>query len=604
MNYSRIFATLTATLAIATTIAMAAGEASANSLHLTADPALVGRWSTPFSEGGLFDERPPATRDEAKLLPTAVSLAVSPDGTIIYWNGTEGYEDVEGSMGINFPAVKSRTRILDLRSYLSGETPKPEWRIPDQDRGIGGDLFCSDLRNLADGRLLVVGGTKYVDGFPTEGAFTDTWGLRDARIYDPKTTSWTSVDPMNHPRWYPSLVSLPDGKMLVAGGIERVFWNDRGYYVNETETFDSETGTWSDNGPSGKTALPYYSRLHLLPNGKVFYGATGEMWGPGGTTLDMPEWNMQKIYDPATKSWDEVSPAPLGARSGAFSAMLPLKPPYEKAEILIGGGTLGPATPGTLVANSLTERVAVTNDGEVKRSLEAPLNNPRWFSSGVVLPSGEVVAVNGGDRDDTIFPGTTGAVRQAEMFDGEKWVPLASAARDRVNHNTAVLLGDGSVLVGGHAPIWFTTFGFPHNNSFGGVFSSNLRDPSFEILQPPYLFRGPRPRLTHVQSGIALGENFGITTPDASRITSVVLSRLPSVTHITDMDQRTIELDFTNKGSGRIEAEMPVNPAVALPGHYYLFLMTDNGQGPTPSRAAIVRVGETDHAAAKLPYGV
>src|SRR5688572_25377354 len=55
----------------------------------SADPAVVGQWVPPFSEGGLFDERPPMSRDEAKKLPAAVSIAVSPDGTIMYWNGVE-----------------------------------------------------------------------------------------------------------------------------------------------------------------------------------------------------------------------------------------------------------------------------------------------------------------------------------------------------------------------------------------------------------------------------------------------------------------------------------------------------------------------------------
>jgi hypothetical protein len=221
-----------------------------------------------------------------------------------------------------------------------------------------------------------------------------------------------------------------------------------------------------------------------------------------------------------------------------------------------------------------------------------------------VLPSGEVIAVNGGDKDENLMPGTTSGVRQAEMFDGDKWIPLASAARDRALHNTAVLLGDGSVLVGGHVPI--TAFGGAGNANYfpGDVFASNFRDPSFEVFKPPYLFRGERPRLERVQAGIELGETFAIKTADASKITSVVLSRLPSVTHLADVDQRTIELEFTTHGPKVVRASMPDNPAVALPGHYYLFLMSDNGQGPTPSRAAIVQIGERNMKEAPLPYGI
>jgi hypothetical protein len=202
-----------------------------------------------------------------------------------------------------------------------------------------------------------------------------------------------------------------------------------------------------------------------------------------------------------------------------------------------------------------------------------------------------------------MFMGVAKAVRQAEMFDGEKWVQLAASGRDRIYHHTAVLLGDGSILVGGHAPLGFTAAALAPDNYTHGSFASTLRDPSFEVFKPPYLFRGDRPRLTKVQVGIARDETFKITTPDASRITSVVLSRLPSVTHLAEVDHRTIELPFTRTGRRTLSATVPDNPAVALDGHYYLFLITDNGQGPTPSKAAIVQVGRTDFKPAALPFG-
>lgn len=605
MKKLRIVISILTTATIVAGIGAAGALPSAALTTINTNPSVVGQWSPPFSEGGLFDSRPPASKEEAKMLPTAVSMAVSPDGTIIYWNG-QVWEDVDSSAVIDPPiGPGAETRILDVRAYLKGEG-QPSWWTPPQERGLGGDLFCADLRNLADGRLFVVGGTEYENldeekDLPNGWGRTQAWGVKSARVFDPDTASWTSIEAMNHRRWYPTLVTLPDGKLLVAGGTEGVVYNDL-TYVNETETFDPSTGSWTDNGPTGETALPYYARLHLLPNGKVFYDGTGQMWGPGGPTYDMAEWNLQKAYDPATKSWTQLGPAPLGGRSGAFSAMLPLKPPYERAQIVVAGGVLAPAVGGTYIANNITEIVDVKGDA-VERRLGPMLNNARWYSSGVVLPSGEVIAVNGADREDGMIPGSAAAVRQAEMFDGEKWLPLAAAARDRGYHNTAVLLGDGSILVGGNAPI--TALGGPGNNNYfpGGAFTSNFRDPSFEVFKPPYLFRGSRPRLEGVQSGISLGETFKITTPDASKVTSVVLSRLPAVTHLADADQRTIELEFTRNGSSKIRATVPGDPAVALPGYYYLFLMSDNGHGPTPSRAAIVQIGERNLDEAPLPFG-
>jgi hypothetical protein len=70
----------------------------------------------------------------------------------------------------------------------------------------------------------------------------------------------------------------------------------------------------------------------------------------------------------------------------------------------------------------------------------------------------------------------------------------------------------------------------------------------------------------------------------------VVLSRLPATTHVTDADQRTVELPIVRRSSGEVEVRIPQNGAVLPQGSYYLFLVKDNGEGPTPSHAKIVRV--------------
>lgn len=588
-----------------TVIAGIVAPASATS-RLQADPATAGEWLAPFAEDPTFAQRPPATKAESAATPTAVSIAVLPDGNLVYWNGLEGSEAAERPIATDMPdPEESRARILDVRSFLTGHAEAPTWWVPNPEVGVGGDMFCADLRHLADGSLMVVGGTDWNNedsglGLPEGIGRLELHGRDNARIFDPDSSTWTEIDPMAYRRWYPSLVTLPDNRLFVAGGVERLVYNDKGVNVAQSEIFDPETGRWTENGPSGETSLPLFARLHLLPNGKVFYDATGQMWSPAGQAVDEAQWNFQKAYDPETNSWEDLGVAPLGARSGSFSAMLPLKPPYNNTGIVIAGGTLG-TSPGSYFANDITEILSVSDAG-VERAMGPSLNNRRWYSSGVVLPSGEVIALSGADRDEVIFPGVETAVRQAEMFTGEEWIPLASGSRDRTYHNTAVLLGDGSILVGGHSPIP-AGYGPGNENYAPGVFANNFKDPSFEVFRPPYLFRGTRPRLVQVQSGVALGETFKITTPDAERITSVVLSRLPAITHLADADQRTVEIPFEGHSSGNIRATAPGDPAVAVPGYYYLFLMTDNGQGPTPSRAAIIRIGETDKSSAPLPFG-
>ena len=66
-----------------------------------------------------------------------------------------------------------------------------------------------------------------------------------------------------------------------------------------------------------------------------------------------------------------------------------------------------------------------------------------------------MLATAGADRDEVAFPGAERDIKTAELFDPttRQWRSVAKQHRPRTYHNTAVLLPDGRVLVGGHATI-------------------------------------------------------------------------------------------------------------------------------------------------------
>src|SRR5439155_17280956 len=206
-------------------------------------------------------------------------------------------------------------------------------------------------------------------------------------------------------------------------------------------------------------------------------------------------------------------------------------------------------------------------------------NHARWFSSGVLLPDGNLIAVGGADKDEVIDPGTEIPVLQSEEFNPStgQWTEVAAHTRDRVYHNSALLLPDMRVLLGGNAPIAAHYGGA--NQDQGGPFTNNDNDPSFEIWSPPYLFRGPRPSVTRVQRAVGYGDSFAITTPDAGLIESVLLMRTPSPEHINDSDQRALRLEFTRSGSNTLTATAPPSGNVAPPGTYYLVVNKKSLQG-------------------------
>src|SRR5207237_301886 len=135
---------------------------------------------------------------------------------------------------------------------------------------------------------------------------------------------------------------------------------------------------------------------------------------------------------------------------------------YTKAEFLTAGGVLGYGTmesPSSYfsVPYSRIETMAIESDAALRHSsrLTGNLNDARWYSAAVLLPDGSVMAFNGSDRDAVDFPGIECAIQRAERFDPatETWHPMAVSNRPRTYHDSAVLLPDGTVLVGGHAPL-------------------------------------------------------------------------------------------------------------------------------------------------------
>jgi Domain of unknown function (DUF1929) len=507
-------------------------------------------------------------------------------------------------------------------------------------RDNDGALFCSDLATVDGGRVLAVGGSDYYNepgtDIPIPFGVSELEGLRNARLYDPKRNAWTQTGSMAHGRWYPTVLNLPDGDVFVASGVTKLVKpvypdapEQSGTNVRQTETWDLCSGAWAENGATAERSLPLYARLHLLPNGQVLYNAAGQAFNPFGQAYDQATWNLVAAYDPATRTWADVAYAgmpsigttdPLalanlaqgaGFRGSTFSIMLPLVPDangdYTRAEFLTAGGVTGnvlltnpgsnqptaqsridtitiggaPLVPGVLGGNAALGYSSRTT---------GPLNAARWYGTGVLLPTGEVMVFSGADRDEVQLPGTGMAIRTTERFNpsDETWSPMAEQGHPRTYHNTATLLPDGRVLVGGHAPI---NTAYAWGITLPGFSPNDGRDPSFEIYSPPYVF-GQRPSITSSDPlTLRPGEEFTLTTHQAATVTSVVLVRRTDLTHLVDADQRAVVLPITRRNPGKeLRARMPRERAVVPPGEYMLFIVAPGPHGPAPSVSLPVRV--------------
>jgi hypothetical protein len=279
--------------------------------------------------------------------------------------------------------------------------------------------------------------------------------------------------------------------------------------------------------------LPYYPRMFVAPDGRLFYAG--------------PQRQSRWMNTSGTGSWSTGPSSSFGSRTYGPAVIL------DGRVFIFGGGDPPTATVETIDLNVSSPSWRYV----------ASMSTARRQHNATILPDGRVL-VTGGSRGSG-FDNDNSPVHQAEVYDPalNRWTRLASNTVYRGYHSTAVLLPDGRVL------------------SAGG-----RNERTAEVYSPPYLYKGARPSVSSAPGTVAPGTTFTVSTPDAGRITRVSLIALASVTHAFDQNQRLVTLGFT-RGTGSLTVTAPRNNNVAPPGYYQLFLVNDAG---VPSVGRMVRI--------------
>jgi hypothetical protein len=412
---------------------------------------------------------------------------------------------------------------------------------------VSWDMFCNGMALLEDGRALIDGGTIQYDPF---------YGQPQVAVFDSANSTFTNVQNMAHGRWYPTLVTLGDGRVMTFSGL-----NETGGTNTAVEFYTIGSG-WSQQYPASWTP-DLYPRLHLLPNGKVFYS--------GAQTTS-------KMFDPSTITWNTnfATTNYSSNRTYGTSVLLPLTPAdnYDPRVIIMGGGS--PATATTEIIDLGAASPAWQYGPNMSQA--------RIEMNAVILPNGKVLALGGSVNDED----TSTLSLNADLYDpGTNTFSSAGGnASQRLYHSVALLLPDATVWLAGGNP------------------SRGTYNRTIEIYQPAYLFNADgtvatRPSITSAPSSFSYGNTFDVQTPDAASISHIVLIRNGTVTHAFGMDQREVEMSFTAT-SGAITVTAPPNGNIAPPGFYMLFVVSSTG---VPSLAKIVQItpGPPDFAISASP---
>jgi galactose oxidase-like protein/PKD domain-containing protein len=405
------------------------------------------------------------------------------------------------------------------------------------------DMFCNGMVTLPDGRVFVNGGNAQYDPFHGE--------LRNA-VFDPALGVFSNVENMAHGRWYPTTTVLGDGRVMTFSGL-----NETGGTNTAVEIYTPGSG-WSAESPAGWTP-PLYPRMHLLPNGSVFYSGSGRA---------------SRLFNPATRAWSSTIATTnySGTRTYGTSILLPLSPSdnYRARVMIFGGGN--PSTATTEIIEPLAPAPAWTYGPS--------MSQPRIEMNATILPNGKILALGGSLNDEDVAT----ASLKADLYDPatNTFSSAGSNAYPRLYHSGSLLLPDATVAVLG-------------GNPQRGNYESRI-----EIYSPAYLFDAAgqpavRPVITGLSSAeVAMGSTFQVFTNDAASIASVVLIRPGAPTHAFDMEQRMVKTNFT-AGANALDVVAPPNGNVAPPGYYMLFVL--NGAG-VPSFASWVHLSA---AAANQP---
>lgn len=228
-----------------------------------------------------------------------------------------------------------------------------------------------------------------------------------------QAASWANTGALNPARHSHTATLLPNGKVLVAGGVASITG-----ITNSAELYDPATGT---NQPTG--SLNILRRNHtatLLLNGKVLVAGGFD----GSQALVSAE-----LYDPTTGSW-----VPTGDMNGPrefHTATL-----LQSGMVLVAGGrNLNGATNGAELYNPLTGTWLPTGSLHTNRNLH----------TATLLSDGQVLVAGGGGFGAS-------AIRGGELYNPSTgiWTTLDPMKVARFAH-TATLLTDGTVLVAGGA---------------------------------------------------------------------------------------------------------------------------------------------------------
>lgn len=414
--------------------------------------------------------------------------------------------------------------------------------------GVKTDFFCSGHTVISKtGETLITGGDKTID-------HVRNYSNADTNFYNYLDGTVRPGAKMAFKRWYPTLVTMADGKVVTLGGRSGI----------NPSTFANTPEIWTPGEPAFKA-------LYGATNATAYGGGPGQAWfyprcsaAPNGLLFCLTHKGAAYWMGPGGPNGNGFSVKIGGLVAPEGDASLP-------SLTYAPGKILSARNGGKVVTIDLNGMTPVMKE-------VAPLSQARYWANATVLADGKVL-VSGGAVGINKLQGVANHIEIWNPLTGQ-WIIGASAKKPRLYHSTALLLPDATVLTGGG--------GAP-----GPVDNLNA-----EIYYPPYLYLrdgtgnpAPRPTITNAPNVITWGgaaKAFFVSYTSTRPISRVTFVRTGAATHSFNSDQRLIDLNIQQRvNAGTLLVDSPKWSVNAPPGFYMMFIIDNYG---TPSRAKIIRM--------------
>ncbi|KLO18541.1 copper radical oxidase [Schizopora paradoxa] len=486
-----------------------------------------------------------------------------------------------------------------------------------QPLNLRSNSFCAGGTFLSNGTLVNVGGNPVVGNNTAAADFGDLDGLQAVRLFHPCDSESAAGCDMyeNHarirlasPRWYNTVLRLPDGSAMIMGGSKKGGWINNATVNNPTIEY------YPPKDINGSKGLPVQVQFFVdslnsnlfpiafvLPDGTIFIAAN----------------NLATIYSWQSNTERRLPAIPNGVRvtypMAGTGLLLPLSPAngYEPEILLCGGSSVSDTKPGYEIsandpASAQCARMVLTDAGIAAGWQTEQMPAPRIMPDAILLPTGEVLIVNGGRsgiagygnvRDQVGQSNAANPVFQPVLYDpsapsGSRFSSEGLPTSDipRLYHSVATLTPRGDIMIAGSNP---------NLDRSEQAYGTEYR---VEWLQPPYL-NAERPVIQSIPNMIKLGETVKMTVhlPANANVDTLKVScmDLGFVTHAVHANSRLVYLVAKMLDGQTLEVTGPPNANVYPPGPAWIYLVVDgipsigtkvmigDGQGPVVDTEAL-----------------